>query len=41
VYYVDSILIVVGHFTVSSVMAWVIVKGPRHCITTVRSLFKD
>jgi hypothetical protein len=38
---IDGTLVVVGHVTISCILAWVALKGPRHCTTTVLNLFKD
>lgn len=38
---IDGVLIVVGHMTLSATLAWVWLKGLRHCTATVLNLFKD
>ena len=36
-----AVLAVVGHVTLSATLAWIALKGPRHCTATVLNLFKD
>jgi hypothetical protein len=38
---IEASLVVIGHVTISAIIAWVILKGPRHCTATVLNLFKE